>query len=101
VMGRTEVLPASSIASVCQEMAIEMGVVAVPEEAAQEAVSALVEGGVSVIFNYAAALVRVPGHVRVYSLSPLELLVHALHDLNDTHEGLSARGRSPGPAGSS
>jgi redox-sensing transcriptional repressor len=78
-VNQQEVLPASAIASVCLERAVEIGVMAVPDEAAQEVASALVEGGVGIIFNYSGALVRIPPGVRLFAVTPVEELARALY----------------------
>lgn len=54
-------------------------VVAVPPASAQEAVDALVDAGVRIIFNYSDALVDVPPGVTVHSMSPAGELLYALY----------------------
>jgi redox-sensing transcriptional repressor len=55
------------------------GVVAVPPASAQQAVGALVDAGVRIIFNYSDSLVDVPPGVTVHSMSPAGELLYALY----------------------
>ena len=55
------------------------GVLAVPEEAAQEAADRLVRAGVKIIFNYSDALIDTPADVTVHRSSPVVEILHALY----------------------
>jgi len=67
------------IAQVVQEDDIVVGVIAVPNEAAQEVAGALVRAGVTIIFNYSEALLQVPPEVTVHTSSPAIDLLYALY----------------------
>ena len=56
-----------------------VGVLAVPEEAAQEAADRLVRAGVKIIFNYSDALIDTPADVTVHRSSPVVEILHALY----------------------
>ncbi len=56
--------------SLCAEPA-DIGIVAVPAEAAQEVIDALVRAGVRSILNYAPITVQVPRGVRIRRIDPL------------------------------
>ena len=58
---------------------IVVGVLAVPNEAAQSVADDLVEVGVKIIFNYSEALVQVPPDVTVHTSSPAVDLLYALY----------------------
>jgi redox-sensing transcriptional repressor len=58
---------------------IVVGVLAVPNEAAQSVADDLVEAGVKIIFNYSEALVQVPPDVTVHTSSPAVDLLYALY----------------------
>lgn len=58
---------------------IVVGVLAVPSAAAQSVTDALVEAGVTVIFNYTEQLLQVPPEVNVHTSSPAADLLYALY----------------------
>jgi redox-sensing transcriptional repressor len=58
---------------------IVVGVLAVPNEAAQGVADDLVRAGVKIIFNYSEALVQVPPDVTVHTSSPAVDLLYALY----------------------
>src|SRR6476646_10055450 len=58
---------------------IVVGVLAVPNEAAQSVADDLVGAGVKIIFNYSEALVQVPPDVTVHTSSPAVDLLYALY----------------------
>ena len=62
-----------------REKNIIVGVIAVPEAAAQAAADALVGAGVKIIFNYADTLIDTPPDVTVHRSSPVVELLHALY----------------------
>jgi redox-sensing transcriptional repressor len=64
---------------VVDEEDIVVGVLAVPNEAAQSVADDLVEAGVKIIFNYSEALVQVPPDVTVHTSSPAVDLLYALY----------------------
>jgi redox-sensing transcriptional repressor len=64
---------------VIDEEDIVVGVLAVPNEAAQSVADDLVEAGVKIIFNYSEALVQVPPDVTVHTSSPAVDLLYALY----------------------
>jgi redox-sensing transcriptional repressor len=64
---------------VVAEEDIVVGVLAVPNEAAQSVADDLVEAGVKIIFNYSEALVQVPPDVTVHTSSPAVDLLYALY----------------------
>jgi len=70
------VFPAADVASEVPARGIRLAVVAVPPEAAQEAVDKLVAAGVRAILNYAPISLIVPPAVRVQQIDPVGLLQH-------------------------
>ena len=64
---------------VVDEEDIVVGVLAVPNEAAQSVADDLVRAGVKIIFNYSEALVQVPPDVTVHTSSPAVDLLYALY----------------------
>jgi redox-sensing transcriptional repressor len=64
---------------VVSEEDIVVGVLAVPNEAAQSVADDLVEAGVKIIFNYSEALIHVPPDVTVHTSSPAVDLLYALY----------------------
>ena len=62
-----------------EEEDIVVGVLAVPNAAAQPLADDLVDAGVKIIFNYSEALVQVPPEVTVHTSSPAVDLLYALY----------------------
>lgn len=58
---------------------IVVGVLAVPDQAAQRLAEDLVDAGVKIIFNYSHALLQVPPDVTVHTSSPAVDLLYALY----------------------
>ncbi|HUZ83664.1 MAG TPA: redox-sensing transcriptional repressor Rex [Gaiellales bacterium] len=58
---------------------IVVGVLAVPDRAAQAAADGLVSAGVKIIFDYSDALIDTPPDVTVHRSSPVVELLHALY----------------------
>src|ERR687883_85480 len=73
------VRPYSDLDKVVDEEDIVVGVLAVPNEAAQSVADDLVDAGVKIIFNYSEALVQVPPDVTVHTSSPAVDLLYALY----------------------
>ena len=61
------------------EEEIVVGVLAVPNNAAQKVADDLVASGVKIIFNYSEALLQTPPHVTVHTSSPAVDLLYALY----------------------
>lgn len=64
-LGGVTIEEASRIPAVCRERTIELAVLAVPKNAAQEATDLLVAGGVQGILNYTQVMLRVPAGITV------------------------------------
>jgi redox-sensing transcriptional repressor len=64
---------------VVAEQEVVVGVLAVPNEAAQDVADRLVEAGVRIIFNYSEQLLQVPPEVTVHTSSPAVDLLYALY----------------------
>src|ERR671931_51728 len=64
---------------VVEDEDIVVGVLAVPNAAAQDLADHLVDAGVKIIFNYSQALLQVPPAVTVHTSSPAVDLLYALY----------------------
>lgn len=64
-----QILPVSRARAVIQEDPVDIGVLAIPHEAAQEIVDLLVELGVTAILNFAPGQLSVPPGVRVRNVN--------------------------------
>jgi redox-sensing transcriptional repressor len=64
---------------VVEDEDIVVGVLAVPNAAAQQLADDLVDAGVKIIFNYSEALLQVPPEVTVHTSSPAVDLLYALY----------------------
>ncbi len=78
-VGHLTVRSVADLAEVVEDQDIVVGVLAVPNSAAQELATLLVEEGVKIIFNYSEALLRVPADVTVHTSSPAVDLLYALY----------------------
>jgi redox-sensing transcriptional repressor len=67
---------------VVTEQTIEIGVVAVPPEAAQSVTDRLAAVGIRVILNYTPVIVRVPVGVTLHNTDPVQELLHTLYYLS-------------------
>jgi redox-sensing transcriptional repressor len=80
--GRTPPLtvrPYEDLDKVVEDEDIVVGVLAVPNEAAQQVADDLVDAGVKILFNYSEALLQVPPDVTVHTSSPAVDLLYALY----------------------
>ncbi|MBN2405771.1 MAG: redox-sensing transcriptional repressor Rex [Coriobacteriia bacterium] len=67
---------------------IEIGVIAVPPHAAQDAADRLSATGIRIILNYTPVIVRVPPQVTLHNTDPVHELLHTLYYLSKT-EGVA------------
>lgn len=65
MIGERQVLPVEKLPNLAQRLHIQMGIIAVPVTAAQQVADAMVEGGITVIWNFAPCSLQVPPHVMV------------------------------------
>jgi len=68
--------PVSAIGETLQRCQCQMGMIAVPAEAAQKVADTLVEAGIRSILCYAPITLSVPAHVRVEYIDPVIHLQH-------------------------
>jgi redox-sensing transcriptional repressor len=78
-VGALTVRPYASMREVVDDEDIVVGVLAVPNAAAQATADDLVDAGVKIIFNYSDALLQVPPDVTVHTSSPAVDLLYALY----------------------
>jgi redox-sensing transcriptional repressor len=78
-IGNQTVRHVRDLKQVVEEEDIVVGVLAVPNAAAQSLADDLVEAGVKIIFNYSEALLQVPPEVTVHTSSPAVDLLYALY----------------------
>ncbi len=81
-IGEIKIDDVKNLKKVVKRKKIEIGIIAVPEEAAQEVANALVEAGVRVIINYAPVLISVPKGIMVHNTNPAVELLHTLYFLS-------------------
>ena len=77
--GDVEVLAYDDVDAAIRERNIIVGVLAVPDSAAQGVADRLVGNGIKIIFNYTGALLNVPADVTVHTSSPIVELLYALY----------------------
>ena len=78
-VGNQTVRDVRDLKQVVEDEDIVVGVLAVPNAAAQPLADDLVDAGVKIIFNYSEALVQVPPEVTVHTSSPAVDLLYALY----------------------
>jgi redox-sensing transcriptional repressor len=78
-VGNQVVRHVRDVKQVVEEEDIVVGVLAVPNAAAQPLANDLVDAGVKIIFNYSEALLQVPPEVTVHTSSPAVDLLYALY----------------------
>jgi redox-sensing transcriptional repressor len=78
-IGSQTVRDVRDVRQVVDDEDIVVGVLAVPNAAAQPLADDLVEAGVKIIFNYSEALLHVPPEVTVHTSSPAVDLLYALY----------------------
>jgi redox-sensing transcriptional repressor len=79
VLGGVPVSALEDLDDIVRERSIVVGVLAVPEDSAQEAADSLVAAGVKIIFNYSQALIDSPPDVQVHTSNPAVELLYALY----------------------
>jgi redox-sensing transcriptional repressor len=78
-IGNQTVRHVRDVKQVVEDEDIVVGVLAVPNAAAQSLADDLVDAGVKIIFNYSEALLQVPPEVTVHTSSPAVDLLYALY----------------------
>lgn len=70
-MGRFQILSSESIPTVVREMGIQVAIIAVPADSAQQVADILIEAGVKAILSYAPITLTVPSGVQVQYIDPV------------------------------
>ncbi|MDZ4654308.1 MAG: redox-sensing transcriptional repressor Rex [Coriobacteriia bacterium] len=83
-IGDIAVQDVSELERTVKDQGIEIGVIAVPPSAAQEAADRLSAAGVRIILNYTPVIVRVPTEVTLHNTDPVHELLHTLYYLSKT-----------------
>ena len=79
----------------CQRLKVNIGIIAVPEEQAQEVCDQMVNGGILAIWNFAPVHLSVPEHVLVHNENMVASLVKLSNHLAERMaDGDSNRGGS-------
>lgn len=78
-VGTQVVRPLEELQAVVDEEDVVVGVLAVPNDAAQALADDLVAAGVKILFNYSERLLQVPPEVTVHTSSPAVDLLYALY----------------------
>lgn len=77
-----KILDVKNLGQFVRENNIEIGVIAVPEGAAQAVAEEMVKNGIKVIVNYAPVRIVVPSSVKVHHTNPAVELLHTLYFLS-------------------
>ena len=78
-LGGVAISPLDELDEIVRDRSIVVGVLAVPEDAAQDAAERLVGAGVKIVFNYSQALIDTPSDVQVHTSNPAVELLYALY----------------------
>ena len=78
-LGGVRVSSLDELDAIARDRSIVVGVLAVPDESAQDAADRLVEAGVKIVFNYSTALIDTPSDVQVHTSNPAVELLYALY----------------------
>lgn len=73
-MGRFQILDSESIPTVIQDMGIQIAIIAVPADSAQQVADNLIEAGVQAILNYAPITLNVPPEIQIQYIDPVVYL---------------------------
>jgi redox-sensing transcriptional repressor len=84
--GAPAVLPMEKLKSVVRSREIEIGIVAIPSEAAQSVVSKLAESGICGILNFAPTQVFAPEQIRIKNVNLGSELEHVSYHLSKINE---------------
>jgi len=85
-----EILDVQRLSEMNQHMRANVGIIAVPADAAQEVAGLLVEAGIRVILNFAPTLINIPPDVAVRNVDltrELEVLCYYMNRLMERKEG--------------
>jgi redox-sensing transcriptional repressor len=85
-VGGVIVRPTSELKSYLEERQIDIGIVAVPAQAAGPIINDLVDGGIRAILNYAPTSVAVPDNVEVKNIDPVLALQSMTFYLKTTQQ---------------
>lgn len=75
-VGDVPIRPVSDIPAVVAEGKVQIAIVAVPAEAAQQVANQLIEAGIKSILCYAPITLTVPSHIRVEYIDPVIYFQH-------------------------
>lgn len=78
-IGKLKIKSIDSLIEYNKRNKIKIGIIAVPESAAQNTANLLVQAGVSIILNYAPTLISVPQKVHLHNTDPVKELLHTLY----------------------
>lgn len=81
-IAKIEVADVVKLAREVRERRVQVAILAVPADEAQEIADVLVKAGVSAILNYAPITLSLPEHVRVHTIDPIRGLQSMTYYLN-------------------
>jgi redox-sensing transcriptional repressor len=86
-IGGLTIRPTSDLTRYLEERQVDIGIVAVPPDAAAALINELVAGGVRAILNYAPTAVAVPPNVEVKNIDPVLALQSMTFYLKSSQQG--------------
>lgn len=81
-IGQLVVRDSATMERIIRDQGIRIGIVAVPQRAAQDVTDRLAAAGVEVILNYTPTIVKVPEGVTLHNTDPVQELLHTLYYLS-------------------
>lgn len=85
------VFPVSKLVNLVKRLRIEIGIITVPPNAAQEVADLLIEAGIKGIWNFSPAALRVPANVSVQQEDIISSLVILQKNMQKKHAGINKK----------
>jgi len=83
-VGRLRILDIARLPEVVQKHPVQIAIIAVPSEEAQEVADLLIKNGIKAILTYAPITLTLPSDVRVQHIDPVVVLQSMTYYLNST-----------------
>lgn len=81
--GGVIILSNECIAEEIDRQGIQLGIIAVPADSAQEVAETMIDGGVQALLNYAPVSLKTPSHIQVREIDPIGALQSMTYYLKD------------------
>ena len=86
-VGSLTVQDVAELERVVKERGVQIGIVAVPADQAQQVIKTMVDSGIRTILNYAPIAPRIPPHLRIRDIDPVAALQSMTFYLKNQNKG--------------